>query len=68
MDRQQRHMLGKLILVFGAAVSAMVLIPNPFWGRMAFVFCGLVIVTVGGLLLKSAKRKEDIAVSHQVSN
>ncbi|SBT14421.1 hypothetical protein [Vibrio celticus] len=56
MDRQQRDMLGKLILVFGALVTAMVLIPNPFWGRMAFVFCGVVIVTVGTLLLKSARQ------------
>lgn len=54
-DRQQRSMLGRLILVFGGLVTLMVLIPNPFWGRMAFVFCGVVIVTVGGLLLKSAK-------------
>ncbi|PNH92545.1 sodium:solute symporter family protein [Vibrio diazotrophicus] len=68
MDRQQRHMLGKLILIFGAAVSAMVLIPNPFWGRMAFVFCGLVIVTVGGLLLKSARTTEEIAQSRQVNS
>ncbi|GAL13199.1 hypothetical protein JCM19233_4201 [Vibrio astriarenae] len=30
-DRQQRNMLGRLILVFGALVMAMVLIPNPFW-------------------------------------
>ncbi len=57
-------MLGKLILAFGVAVSAMVLIPNPFWGRMAFVFCGLVIVTVGGLLLKSASVSENTAIAH----
>lgn len=55
VDRQQRSMLGKLILVFGLLVTTMILIPNPFWGRMAFLFCGIVIVSVGGLLLKSAK-------------
>ncbi|GAM77753.1 sodium-solute symporter [Vibrio ishigakensis] len=55
MDRQQRSMLGKLILVFGALVITMVLIPNPFWGRMAFLFCGGVVLTVGALLLRSAK-------------
>ncbi|GEA59620.1 sodium:solute symporter family protein [Vibrio comitans] len=55
MDRQQRNMLGKLILVFGALVTAMILIPNPFWGRMAFLFCGGVVVTVGVALLRSAK-------------
>ncbi|QIA65423.1 transporter [Vibrio astriarenae] len=57
-DRQQRLMLGKLILVFGVLVTLMVLIPNPMLGRLAFVFCGAVIVTVGGLLLKSAKENE----------
>lgn len=55
VDRQQRNMLGKLILIFGALVTAMILIPNPFWGRIAFLFCGAVIFTVGWLLLKSAK-------------
>ncbi|MEG3691653.1 sodium:solute symporter family protein [Vibrio coralliirubri] len=63
MDRQQRDMLGKLILVFGALVTAMVLIPNPFWGRMAFIFCGAVIVTVGSLLLKSARKTPRLEVS-----
>ncbi len=55
IDRQQRSMLGKLILVFGTLVTAMVLIPNPFWGRIAFLFCGGVVLIVGALLLKSAK-------------
>ncbi|MDG3084850.1 Na+:solute symporter [Vibrio hannami] len=64
MDRQQRNMLGKLILVFGCLVFAMMLIPNPFWGRMAFLFCGAVIVTVGSLLLKSAKETPQLATSN----
>ncbi len=55
VDRQQRSMLGKLILIFGVLVTAMILIPNPFWGRMAFLFCGGVVLTVGALLLKSAR-------------
>ncbi|MGF1723062.1 Na+:solute symporter [Vibrio kyushuensis] len=59
VDRQQRNMLGKLILVFGTLVMAMVLIPNPFWGRMAFAFCGLVVLTVGYLLHKSAQSGEN---------
>ncbi|MCR9506294.1 sodium:solute symporter family protein [Vibrio alginolyticus] len=63
LDRQQRNMLGKLILVFGVLVTLMVFIPNPFWGRMAFVFCGAVIVTVGGLLLKSAKHADKLTAS-----
>ncbi|MGR5002080.1 sodium:solute symporter family transporter [Vibrio celticus] len=63
MDRQQRYMLGRLILVFGALVTLMVLIPNPFWGRMAFIFVGVVIATVGGLLLKSARATDSLSPS-----
>jgi hypothetical protein len=58
VDCQQRNMLGKLILVFGTLVMTMVLIPNPFWGRMAFAFCGAVILTVGYLLYKSAQTSD----------
>ncbi|MFA0602081.1 sodium:solute symporter family protein [Vibrio sp. 10N.222.49.E4] len=65
VDRQQRSMLGKLILIFGVLVVCMVLIPNPFWGRMAFLFCGGVVLTVGALLLKSAKETKVLNLQTQ---
>ncbi|GAL35735.1 sodium-solute symporter putative [Vibrio maritimus] len=43
----------------------MVLIPNPFWGRMAFLFCGGVVLTVGTLLLKSAKETKVLNLQTQ---
>ncbi len=57
VDRQQRNMLGKLILVFGALVTMMLLIPNPLWGRITFVACGLFVMLIGSLILNSAKEK-----------
>jgi Na+/proline symporter len=53
-DRKQRHKLGWMVKIMGTGVTFMCLIPNPMWGRMMFVICGLVIFTLGWLLQKSA--------------
>ncbi|WP_339721315.1 transporter [uncultured Paraglaciecola sp.] len=54
-DKQQRHKLGSMVIFMGSGVFAMMLIPNPMWGRMVFVLCALAILTVGFLLKRSAK-------------
>ena len=54
-DKQQRHKLGSMVIFMGTGVFAMMLIPNPIWGRMVFVMCALVILTIGLLLKRSAK-------------
>jgi len=54
-DKQQRHKLGSMVIFMGTGVFAMMLIPNPIWGRMVFVMCSLVILTIGLLLKRSAK-------------
>jgi len=36
----------------------MTLIPNPWWGRLIFVCCALVILGTGFLLKKSASPKQ----------
>ncbi|MEP1444868.1 MAG: transporter [Paraglaciecola sp.] len=54
-DKQQRHKLGSMVIFMGSGVFAMILIPNPMWGRMVFLLCALAILTVGFLLKRSAK-------------
>ena len=54
-DRQQREKLGTMVMYMGAGILLMALIPNPLWGRMIFVFCSLVISSIGFLLKSSAK-------------
>lgn len=54
-DRQQRHKLGSMVVFMGSGVFAMMLIPNPMWGRMVFMLCALAILTMGLLLKRSAK-------------
>ncbi len=53
LDNKQRKMLGTLIAIAGVGVMGMFLIPNPFWGRCVFLFCGAIVLGVGLLLVKA---------------
>lgn len=61
-DRQQRDKLGSMVMFMGSGVFAMVLIPNPMWGRLVFALCALAILMMGFLLKRSAKAKQVKAV------
>jgi Na+/proline symporter len=50
-------MLGALCLVYGVFILLLTAIPNRFSGRLAFLFCGGVMFTVGWVLWVAAKRK-----------
>lgn len=54
-DQQQRHKLGTMVIFMGAGVFAMMLIPNPLWGRIVFGLCALTILSMGILLRRSAR-------------
>ncbi|MDN3717282.1 sodium:solute symporter family transporter [Vibrio breoganii] len=53
LDNKQRKMLGTLIAISGVGVMAMFALPNPLWGRMTFVLCGVIVLGVGLLLVKA---------------
>ncbi|MGR5177135.1 sodium:solute symporter family transporter [Vibrio parahaemolyticus] len=55
VDRMQRNKLGTLVTYMAAGLSLMVLIPNPLWGRVVFLFCAAAVFAVGYALKKSAK-------------
>ncbi|RCS69983.1 sodium:solute symporter family protein [Vibrio casei] len=57
LDNKQRRMLGILISVAGIMVMAMFILPNPFWGRMVFILCGVIVLAVGLLLVKAVDNK-----------
>lgn len=50
-------MLGALCMVYGAFILLLMVIPNKFSGRLAFLFCGGVMFAVGAVLWNAAKRK-----------
>jgi len=54
-DRQQRQKLGAMVMFMGAGIFAMMLIPNPLWGRVLFLCAALVILGMGALLRMSAR-------------
>lgn len=63
-DQMQARILGMLCFTYGGFITLLgLVIPNPLGGRFAFMFCGLLIVGVGGLLYRASKvhRKRDEA-------
>jgi Na+/proline symporter len=56
-DRQQRLKLGTMVMLMSSGILLMALIPNPYWGRIIFVICALIIFSIGFLLKRSAKNK-----------
>lgn len=54
-DRQQRNKLGSMVIIMGAGLLFMALIPNPMWGRLLFVLCATTILSIGASLKVSAK-------------
>jgi Na+/proline symporter len=50
-------LLGALCMVYGGFILLLILIPNRFSGRLAFLFCGGVIFGVGAILFAASKRK-----------
>ncbi|MGJ8696364.1 MAG: sodium:solute symporter family protein [Verrucomicrobiaceae bacterium] len=55
MDSNQGDSLGMLSLIYGGFVALLALIPNPMTGRIAFLFCGGVLILIGYLLRKGSK-------------
>jgi Na+/proline symporter len=55
-DAQQCRLLGLLCLIYGGFVTLLVLIPNSWHGRLAFLACGGMVLVVGGLLYWNWRR------------
>ncbi|PSU33657.1 hypothetical protein [Photobacterium lutimaris] len=58
-DKMQREKLGSITMMMGVGLLAMVLLPNPLWGRALFLGCSGIILLTGYLLKKSAQRKPE---------
>lgn len=55
-DYAQASLLGNLSLAYGGFINLLALIPNPVSGRLSFLFCGSVVVAVGFVLKRAARR------------
>lgn len=56
-DSSQGKALGVLSMIYGGFVLLLCLIPNPLLGRLAFVFCGAVLLAIGYALANTGKAK-----------
>ena len=54
VDRSQGKALGVLSAIYGAFVALMAVLPNATSGRLAFAFCGSVLLLIGWGLWKSS--------------
>jgi hypothetical protein len=55
-DSRQAAAVGWLSLTYGCFVLLLALIPNPLNGRLAFLGCGGLVVTVGLVLIVISRR------------
>ncbi|MEO6003652.1 MAG: transporter [Opitutus sp.] len=56
-ERMIHRLIGGLSVCFGGFILLLVFIPNPWSGRMCFVFCGGAITLVGVSLLLAGRRQ-----------
>ena len=59
-DCRQRDKLGSMVMIMGSGILLMALIPNPLWGRMIFVFCALIVSSLGFLLKRTARLERSL--------
>ncbi|HWZ96097.1 MAG TPA: NAD(P)-dependent oxidoreductase, partial [Opitutaceae bacterium] len=55
-DNKQSRLIGWLCMPYGALVCLLSLVPNPLPGRLAFIFCGGIVVLVGTALVRHSKK------------
>lgn len=53
LDNQQRILIGRTVGIAGILVMAMIVLPNPLWGRAVLLLCGAAVLGIGALLVMS---------------
>lgn len=56
-DAMQYRLVGIMALVFGGFILLGILIPNPFWGRLCFLFVGSILFAIGAILYRISVKK-----------
>jgi SSS family transporter len=56
-DNAQAKIMGVLCMIYGAFILALAGLPNPWMGRLAFVFCGGVMAGIGAALYRVGTRR-----------
>lgn len=67
-DFKQRIILGRLIQVFGLAISIMFLIPKDINGKLIYTFMSCIMLLIGTLLVKAGKQNLELEPSPLKTN
>jgi SSS family solute:Na+ symporter len=54
-------LLGTLCMVYGVFILLLMAIPNRFTGRLAFLFCGGIILAAGAIIFSISKRNKNLS-------
>lgn len=57
LDSKQGIMMGGLAGAYGFLIMLLALVPNDFGGRLAYVICGIVLMTLAIVLYKSTRKE-----------
>ncbi len=57
-DRVQYRVISMVCMAYGGFILLLMLLPNPLWGRAAFLFCGGTIAGLGLWFYAISKRKD----------
>ena len=60
-DKLQARIMGRLCLIYGGFITLLAVIPNPPMGRLAFIFCGGLMLGIGCALYRASKGKRSCA-------
>jgi hypothetical protein len=60
-DNMQAKVMGLLCLIYGGFITLLVLIPNAWSKRWAFIFCGMVMFGIGWMLHRASRYKDSRA-------
>jgi SSS family solute:Na+ symporter len=55
-DKKQSWLIGWLCIPYGALICLLAFVPNPPAGRLAFIFCGGLVVLIGTVLVRLSKK------------
>ncbi len=56
MDSKQQRLLGRVLVMAAIALSTLIFVPNPLWGRLLYVLMAVLVGSVGYLLLRASKK------------
>jgi SSS family transporter len=65
LDNRQRMLLGRMVAIAGILIMAMMALPNPLWGRLVFLFCGVLVFVVGVMLFSAVT---DVPAGHDTDS